>query len=215
MTGKSLAELRADAKIRLPEWTHTLCLAQDITGRIEALDKEKRDLEVELIGESADGQTKKPKRVGDPRQARITEIDEELVALGEEMREHSGELVMRAIPHGEWRRWLGEHPARITERDEQNRPIINPLDENYTGGYCDADALVALLRKFAVSWNGAPVDDDDWAYLLENASAPDVKSMCHGVISRMEIATGRAPKASLLASSGTRSTAKRSSSPAS
>ena len=216
MAGKSLAEMRADSKVRLPEWTHTLCLAQDVTGAIEKLVKEKNDLNIAIIGESAgeagEGQAKKPQRVADPRQARIAEIDDELAVLYEEMRENEGELLMRAIPSGEWRLWVGENPARVIERDEQNRPILNALDENYTGGYCNANALVTLLRRFAVSWNGEPVTDDDWAYLIANASAPDVKKMCHTVIERMEVATGQAPKDLSPGSSGTRSTAKRSSS---
>ena len=212
MAGKSLAELRADGRVRLLEWTHDLCLAQDLVAKVQTLAEEKKDIKIELAVDpdgDVGGENKKPRRANDPRQVRLREIEDELAATYAEMADHTGELVMRAIPAGEWRRWVEEHPARVEKRDEQNRPILNPLDEQYAGGYCNADALADALRKFAVSWNGEPVSDDDWKYLLENAASGDVKAMCQTVVARMELPGARAPKASSSGSSGTRSSAKR------
>jgi hypothetical protein len=208
MAGKTLAELRATAKVRLLEWTHDICLAQDIVAHVQTLAEEKRELEVALLGESADGETKKPRRANDPRRVRVREIDKELADLYEEMRESSGVLLMRAIPAGEWRRWVDENPARVEKRDDQNRPILNPLDEQYVAGLCNADALANSLRRFVVSWNGEAVTDEDWSYLLENAASGDIKAMCQTVVARHEGPGARAPKASSTVSSGTRSSAK-------
>lgn len=213
MTGKSLAELRATSKVRLPERTFPLCLAQDLVARVQALEEEKRGLQVEMLGsapDDADGdEPKKPRRAADPRQSRITDIDADLAAAYAEMREFTGDLIVRAIPAGEWRRWVDEHPARVESRDEQNRPILNPLDQQYTGGFCDANALADLLRKFAVSWNGAEITDADWSYVMDNAASGDVKVLCLGVVAMMEMAGSHAPKApSSNVSSGTRSSVK-------
>jgi hypothetical protein len=223
MAGKTLAELRATAKVRLPEWTHELCLAQDLVARVQVLNTEQNDLTLEVaqlkfdLGVGTDGAEdgKKGRRVADPKMTRLREaearlkaIPDDLAVVHEEMREHTGELVMRAIPAGEWRRWVDENPARVEKRDDQNRPILNPLDEQYVAGLCNADALANSLRRFVVSWNGEAVTDEDWSYLLENAASGDIKAMCQTVVARHEGPGARAPKASSTVSSGTRSSAK-------
>lgn len=224
---KTLAELRADSRSRLPEWTHTLCLAQDLVAKVQALRVEQDNLVVEVarlkvdlgLGATDDEtgeQPKKPRRSADPRMARLKEaearveaIPDELAGVYDEMREHEGDLLMRAIPAGEWRRWVDANPARVEERDKENRPILNPLDEQYTGGFCNAQALAdTMLRKFAVSWNGETISDADWTFLMDNAASGDIKAICQAVIAQMELPGAQAPKASSTASSGTRSTAR-------
>lgn len=201
---RSLAELRAEAKPRALERSYSLCLAQDLVARVQSLCDERDSLAFE-IGTSTDedGKPKKPRRANDPRQARIAEIDTELETLYEEMRDHTGELILRATSAGLWRRWVEENPPRIADRDAEGRPILNPVDENVAYGICDATALLEDLHRYVVSWNGEPVSADDFAYLVDNAAPGDVKEVCRIVVQLHEAAGARAPKASSLSSSTT------------
>lgn len=211
---KSLAQLRVDAKPRLGERTYdNLCLAQDLVSRVQALQAEKTGLEMEAgldqlrspgnpDAPDPDEPTK-PRRMGDPRQARVAEIDAELETLYQEMREHSGDLVLRATPASEWQRWVGDHPARVVDRDANGSPVINPVDESVTLGFCDASALLDDLGKYIVSWAGEIVGPDDIAYLIANAAPGDIKEVCRIVVTLHEGPGARAPKVSSTSSSAT------------
>lgn len=211
---KSLAELRAEAKPRTAERSVRLCLAQDLVSHVQALAEEKQALILEIgvnpADEAADEapkgddeKPKKPRRVGDPRTARVAEIEAELEALYAEMREHEGDLILRATSAGAWQRWVEENPPRVTERDKNNRPILNPVDETVGYGVCDASALLDDLGKYVATWNGEPVKPDDLTYLLDNAAPGDVKQLCRTVVEMHEGTGARAPKASSTSSSTT------------
>lgn len=205
---KSLGELRAAAGAakRLPTRTKTLCLAQELVGQVQELTSEKADLLMQIGSrvQGDDGETDgKPTRVGDPRRARVAEIDTELEALYAQMREHEGTLRLQAIPAGEWRRWVDANPPRETDRDENGRPILHPLDERLAYGFCNAQALADDLFRYVVSWNDEPVTEEDWQYLLNNAAPGDVKDIVTLVLSLQEGEGARAPKASSNSSSTT------------
>lgn len=207
---KSLAELRAEAKPRPMERAYNLCLAQDLVARVQVLGEEKQALALEVgIDDAAssddeDEKPKKPRRAADPRTARIKEIDTELEALYEQMREHSGEVVLRARPAGEWQQWVTKNPARFSDQqDENGRAQILSIDEQVAYGMCSAAALLDDLKRYVASWNGEDVTAEDYRYLIDNAAPGDVKEMCRIVVQMHEAVGARAPKASSTSSSAT------------
>lgn len=197
----SLAELRAAAGAtkRLPTRSYEMCLAQDLVSRVQALEEERTGLLIELGGNvesEDDGSTGKPSRIGDPRRTRVAEIDAEKEALGKEMREHTGTLVLKGIDSGDWLRWVGAHPPREDGRDEQGRPIVNPIDDRVAYGFCNAQALADDLLRYVQTWNDEPVDADDWAFLRSNAAPGDIKELVAIVVGMHEAVGARAPKSS-------------------
>lgn len=200
---RSLAELRAEAKPRrAPERSYKLCLAQDVVSRVQVLDDEELALKIELGLGDEDAKTG-TERVGDPRHARLNEIEAEKAALYTEMRDNEGEVVLRGIPVGDWQRWVNEHPPRIAERDKTGRPILNPVDEHVAYGICNAQALLDDLAKYVATYNGATVTADDYAFLINNAAPGDIKELCRIVVQLHEGPGVRAPKASSTSSSAT------------
>lgn len=202
----SIAQMRANRqKPRLPERTKELCLAQDVLAEVEHLASRKAELTVERSqvrrtdeGQMirADGSPAKASEGGiDPEVEReAAEIDARLEELYEVMREHTGELTLRAIDSGEWRRWADEHPARFDGHDEQGRPIDNPIDVAYTFGWCNGSDLLARLGDFVVAWNGEPVTPEDWAHIRANAAGGDLKACCQLVVDMHESVGHHAPK---------------------
>jgi hypothetical protein len=110
----------------------------------------------------------------------VDEIKARLSALLEEMGEHEGELRLRAIPDGDWRRWTNEHPSRAEGEAGHKR------DQQVTFGFCDADALIDALGMFTVAWNGETLEDGDWDILAASVSAADKKHMAATVVQMHE-----------------------------
>lgn len=167
---KSLAELRASQSTSLPERSYSLCLASGLVAEVQALLSELDTLAVPRTdeGEAAGP----PRRMGDPRDVRRSEIDARMAELWTEIDDHTGELRIRAIRADEWAHWVDEHPAR---KD-------NDRDEGIAFGLCNADDLVADLGRYAASWNGAPLEDGDWAYIAGKASRGDLKQIARTVV---------------------------------
>jgi hypothetical protein len=188
---KSLAELRASTRVGLPERTYDLCLAQSLVAEAQSLESEKRDL---LLAAETAAEKGEPRRVGQKPDPRIDEIDARLAALLDEMAEHTGELRLRGVDAGSWRRWTDAHPARESGRDEKGRPIINAVDEAVAYGLCDATALLADLGSYVVSWNGDPLGEGDWEFLANRAAPGDLNELCKIVVQLHETTGFRAPK---------------------
>lgn len=212
---KSLAELRASAHTSLPERAYSLCLAQGLVAEAQSLQQERGDLDLEratlTVGRTDENgeASGPPKRVGEgdpPRvaeiDARLAEIDERLEVLADEMRDHTGELRLRAIPAGEWRRWVDTNPAREDSK----------IDEDAAYGLCDSSALLGSLRRFATSYNGDDLGEGDWDFIANRAAPGDLKAICREVVQMHELA-GALPKGSRKGSSATPPSVSDSSSP--
>lgn len=180
---KSLAELRASNHAALPERTMELCLSQALVSEVEALDIEKRSLSIETARK--DGEDGPPgRKSGPPADPRVAEIDARLEELYDEMREHTGQLVLRATTGGEWRRWVDAHPARVDDK----------FDEGVAFGYCNASDLLATLGDYAVSWNGTDLGEGDWEFIENRAAPGDLKLACQTVVQMHEAGGLKAPK---------------------
>jgi hypothetical protein len=173
---KSLADLKAKPK-SLPTRTVRICLDQEAVADVQRLDAEKSDLLLDTRrGEIGDDGERKgpPKRTGEGSiPPRVAEIDAELAALFDRMRESEGDLLLRAIGGGEWQRFKDDHPAREG----------NKSDEETAYGLCDSAALLADLGRFVVAWNGENFGADDWAGWFAAQVAPaDLRELCSEVV---------------------------------
>lgn len=184
---KSLAELRQSPHTALPERTYRICLSQALVGEAQALAEEKAGLEVAASrGIEDPDEAARIRKGGEGRSPRLAEIDARLEVIYDLMREHEGDIGLRGVPGGDWQRWCDAHPAREDGRDARGRPIILAVDDIVAYGVCDASALMARLGDFAVSWNGAPLETGDWAWLEEKSPPGDIKEMTRWVVQMHE-----------------------------
>lgn len=186
----SLDQMTGSPDVGLPERTIRMCLAQKLVARVQALTTERADLEPE---KDADGNTRNA-RVGDPKTARIAEIDAELADLRAKMDEHTGKLTIRAIEAGDWRRWADAHPVRTKGTDDDGRPLIDPIDAMHAYGRVNASDLLAELGTFMVAWNGDELRDDQRAFIARKAAPGDLAEVCKQVVQLHELG-GMVPKA--------------------
>lgn len=188
---KSLAELRASSRTSLPERAYSLCLAQALVAEVQALEEEEAALRVEVQRRlESDAPKRQAERVSDPR---LGEIADRKAALYDEMREHTGELRLRGVSAGEWRRWVDAHPAR-----EKNQ-----FDAGAAYGLCNASDLLAALSDYVVSWNGDPLAEGDWEFIANRAPSGDLAELCRLVVQMHETPGVRAPGKSQKPSSET------------
>lgn len=194
--------MREAGRDRRPTRTVEMCLAQHLVAEAEALGREKFSLMVSAgrAPEDAeqDGSTRKLSKGALP--PRAAQIEARLEALYDEMDAETGTLLLRAEPPGDWQRWKDSHPPRV-EADGDGQ-VVNPLDLDVAGGYCNALDLYDRLRDFAEAWNDEPISDDDWEFLTSNAAGGDLKDACRRVIDMQEAGGSHAPK-SRKPSSGT------------
>lgn len=180
----SLAELRARGRSARPERSHPMCMAQDLVSEVNSLEQEKADL---VVGSQRgdDEERRPPRRMGEPAEPpRVAEINERLEAIYDEMREHEGEIRLRAIPAAEWQAWVDKHPARED----------NTHDQNVAFGWCNATDLLNDLRRYVVSWNGEPLAPGDWEWIAENAAPGDLTALVRHVVQMQQGPGARAPK---------------------
>ncbi|MDN7120306.1 hypothetical protein INN71_02755 [Nocardioides sp. ChNu-153] len=201
---KSLSELRADTRPdgqpRRVERIKSICLAQHLVAEAQRLQAARADAFTAVRTEQ-EGEAPRS-MVRSPAESALNAIDTELAAIGEQMRDATGELLLRGMTGGEWRRWVSEHPARKG----------NAIDERWGLGVVDADALANDLGKWVVSYNDEPVDADALAFILDSAAAADVNDMVSIVVQMHEISV-TIPK-SRSASSDSPTSAPASTSPA-
>lgn len=172
---KSLAEMRQSKATSLPERSHRICLASALIAEVQALTEEQAHLEIPR-GSDEDEPSGPPQRLGQGEPARAAEIRDRLAELWDEMDEHTGELRLRAIDNGEWRRWVDEHPAREG----------NDRDGRVAFGVCNGDDLLDSLGKWAQSWNGEPLAEGDWEFIRAKAAGGDLVAMAHSVVAMQE-----------------------------
>lgn len=174
---KSLADLRTSPHTSLPERSYSLCLAAGLVAEVQTLLDELDTLMVTTQSDD-DKPTGPPKRLNDGPGPRIAAVNARLAEVWSEMDEHTGDLRLRAITDGEWRRWVDENPAR----PESAR------DDDIAYGVCNADALMLNLGRFAHSWNGEPIAEQDWAFIESKAGHADLKQIARAVVTMHEMA---------------------------
>lgn len=183
---KSLAELRQSSRTSLPERTYELCLAQALVAEVQSLRDELDALEISISRKDDEGEPRSDRKLSEGPPPRIAEIKARLAALYDEMREHTGTVLLRGATAGEWRRWCDDNPVREDGRDARGRPIPLAIDESVAYGYCDASALMSRLGDFVVAWNGQPLGTGDWQWLEEKAPPGDIKEMARWVVQMHE-----------------------------
>jgi len=179
----SLSELRKDPRpARRAERALTICLAPDLVAEVQALTEELGTLAVSGLRSDDPDESGPPSRMGDGEDPRADQIRARLAELLDEMAEEEGELRLRAIDDGEWRRWVNEHPSRPEGTPGHDR------DAEVTAGYCNADDLLDDLEKYAWTWDGEPLAPGEWATLLvDKIAAPDKKAIATAVVSMHEM----------------------------
>lgn len=178
---KTLAEMRAAGVVRRPRQSLSLCLAPDLVAKAQVLLRQRLDIDPEYGIDPEDRVDQGPRRINDPKTVRLREINDQLASLDAEMAEHTGELTLQAIDPGEWRRWCDQNPPRDASKKAESL-----RDNHVAGGYCNADALLADLRKYAVEFNGEQIGDDDWEFIAANAAAGDLKEAARTVVAMHE-----------------------------
>ncbi len=101
-TLKNFAALLAEAK--LPETTIVLCLRGDLAADHEAADRELEEAEKTNVDSLAG--------------SGIGDLVDRIRALESEMREHSYEFRLRALPRTQWRELCSAHPPRRGDDNE-------------------------------------------------------------------------------------------------
>lgn len=186
---KTLAELRASREKKLPTRIATVCLDLEALADAQRLQAEKENVLLEARRHNDDGDGP-PARLGETIPPRVAEIEAELSALWDRMRESEGELLLRAIPGGEWQRWKDEHPPR-----DDNR-----TDEQTTFGVCNGQDLLNDLGRFVVSWNGEQLAEGDWDTWLADQIAPADLAALVGLVVEMHEVRITVPKSSPVSS---------------
>lgn len=175
---KSLAELRQSPATSAPERSYRLCLAAGLVAEVQSLTEELAAIAVPPRTDE-DEPAAPPKRMAEggesPREA---EIKQRLRELWDEMEEHTGELRLRAVDSGAWRRWVDAHPARED----------NARDARIAYGACNGDDLIDDLATYAHSWNGDPLAEGDWEFIRSKASGGDLQALAQAVVMMHEVA---------------------------
>src|SRR5687768_15887488 len=121
--GLSIEQMRAGGGSRRGTDALELCLAQHLVARVKALQFERQSLEVQQR-RNEDGERPSNEKLSQPAAPpRLAEVNAELEALYDEMREHTGILTLQAESTGDWIRWRDAHPARKDGEDQHGRPI--------------------------------------------------------------------------------------------
>jgi hypothetical protein len=139
-TLKNFKTMLAEAK--LPEGTVMICLRGDLAADHEAAERE--------LEEAA-------KRSSDSLAGTGTgEIAARIEALEAEMREHSYEFRLRALPAAQFRAFKAEHPSRIDDKGE-----VDKADGVF--GFNTKTGFEPLARMCIVD---PDLDDADWTDLM-------------------------------------------------
>lgn len=179
---KPLSELRQSPHVGLPERTYQLCLAPKLIGEVQQLISKLEDAEVEAAAQRNGDAAARPKRMADSPVQK--ELREEIAALRDEMAEHTGVLTLRGTTEGAWRDWVDHHPARTGEDED---PAV-ARDKAIAWGVCNADDLIDDLDKYAVEWDGEPLQPGDWEFIVSKAAPGDLKEIGRVIVAMHETA---------------------------
>lgn len=136
-------KLLADAK--LPERTVALCLRADLLAEHEAAERDLKEAQAHTSADSLE-------RGG------VGALVERIEALQVEMREHSYDFRLRALPRHQFRELVNAHPPR---RDDNN----DPVQEDAALGVNREAFYPALIHAATID----PVlDEAEWADLLDS-----------------------------------------------
>lgn len=196
----TLAELRAQQP-RRDKRAFKICLAPDLVAEVQSLAEELGSLAITALNDGDDDDRKDgpPDRIGaaavkrrtrEAKEQREREIRARMAELLDEMAKAEGELRVRAVADGEWRRWVNEHPPRQKDAD----PAGYTRDLEVAGGYCNADDLIDDLAPWAYSWDGEVLGEGDWAVLAASVSRPDKKQIARGIVGMHEQMGADLPK---------------------
>jgi hypothetical protein len=176
VTKVSLDDLRKGSPVARTERVYQLCLRRDLMAEVDALTGELSSM---ARATSDEDENRPPRRKGEGGNPQEKAVAERLAALADEMDDATGDLRLRAIPDGEWRRWVNDHPPR--EKDER--------DEQIGYGICNTDDLANDLGKWALSWNGDDLADGDWDRIFAtNTAGGDLKALVSLVVLMQEAA---------------------------
>lgn len=186
----TLSELRASRPIHRAERAFTICLAPHLVSEVQGLTQELESLDLAVSRDEDGERSGPPRKMGQVENPRDAEIEARLAELLAEMAEHEGELRIRALDDGEWRRWVNAHPARVKEDD----PAGYARDIEVAAGYCNADDLIEDLGMWAFSWDGDPLAESDWPVLTATIARPDKKVIARAVVGMHEQMGTELPK---------------------
>lgn len=176
----------------LPERVYELCLRRDLLGEVDALNDKMRTTKI-AVARGSDENAPPPRYGEGSEPPELAAITERLAALYDQIEDATGELRLRAIRDGEWRRWVNDHPPR--EGDQR--------DDTVTYGLCNADDLANDLGKWVLSWEGDTLAADDWdTHIAPLVSGGDYKALTQMVLIMQEVIED--PKLLRLASLGAR-----------
>lgn len=196
---KTLAELRAESASRPEADMQKVDVEVLLSAGRPHVDRV-LELTDELNRIAADA-AKAPRKTGEGTPPAVTQAQEAVNAAIAAAEDYKGMVtVAKTMTNGEWAEWRAQHPAR--EVVEGTVPL-----DTVTGGWCNADDLMAELSRFVVAWNGEQLGEGDFDML--DISRPDLKDMARIVTTFYEV-SDEVPKSlsglsMLLAASGTSS----------
>lgn len=199
----SLADLRARASLPMPTTVQRITTDQDLIATAERLEFEEAELKEQIAAlrqkvtrADEDGnKTGPPRKSGEggdiPAQIEALEaqvrdiVEAKLPDVYRRITESEDDLVLQAIPGGEWQRWKDEHPPR-----EDNKH-----DARFGWGLLNFTDLMADLHLFAKSWGGDALTAEDWKMLADKVISPgDLRDCATAVIELQERSGLRIPK---------------------
>lgn len=180
---KSLADLRARPVTERNQRAVPVCLKPELLAELQALSG-RLDAFTIAGAAAADDENRQgpPLRQGQSEAPEAAEVRAEIARVLEDMADHEGEVRLRAsLSDGEWRQWVDNHPPRPEGSKGHQR------DMRWASGFCNVDALVDDLGKFAHSYNDEPLGDDGWTEVLDpRLGLADKSQMASAVVSMYE-----------------------------
>ncbi len=164
------------AEAKLPEKTVELCLRGDLVAEHERTEQA-LNVESQRNTNSLEG-------------GRIGELAEKLVALEEQMREHTYTFLIRALPRRDFRQLLADHPPRQDGEGELDK-------RDATVGLNTATFFDAMIRACLVD---PELDDETWTELENKLSDRQYESLSDAAwaVNQADVSIPFSPAASLI-----------------
>ena len=194
-----LSEMKASPDVGRPEQTYPICAAGKLVRELKAADdaffeaQDALEAEQKRAEDRAEGGGP-PTRLSEASplpalEQAAREAAETADAIRARMQEHTIVLSLRALQNGEWRQWVAKHPAR----DEEGDPAGHARDQQWAGGFCNIDDLIADLGsaypsgdRIITAYGDESPADDSWAFILGNAAPGDLTRLASTVVGMHE-----------------------------